>query len=191
MKKRSNIGHLVRIENTTTGYRQFIFLYILDDDPPNAYKTVIKGIRNLRLPKDLKKKAKIEAEAVTDFTRIDQDFPDTTASRIYVLPVISFYRSREGAFKESLFMNGVINVIEKNGDFFPTNRLTAVATGSDFFARDDILTKIWEQIGKGQNVLICGPRRYGKTSIMRRIKDEASIHGYKPVVIELPDEVFE
>ncbi len=185
MKKRSNIGHLVRIENTATGHREFTFLYILDDDPPNAYKTVIKGIRNLRLPVHLRKTAKIEADPVTDYTRVDRDFPDTIGSRMYNLPVTSFYRTKEKTFKESLFLNGVKNVIEKNGDFFPTNRLTAVATGSDFFARNDILTKIWKRIKKGQNVIICGPRRYGKTSIMRRIKDEASFHGYKPVMIDL------
>jgi len=185
MKKRSNIGHLVRIENTATGHREFTFMYILDDDPPNAYKTVIKGIRNLRLPVHLKKTAKIEADLVNDFTRVDRDFPDTIGSRMYNLPVTSFYRTKEKTFKESLFLNGVKNVIEKNGDFFPTNRLTAVATGSDFFGRDDILTKIWKQIEKGQNVIICGPRRYGKTSIMRRIKEGASFHGYKPVMIDL------
>lgn len=182
MRKRSNIGHMVRIENIATGHREFIFLHILDDDPPNAYKTVIKGIRNSIY---LRKTAKIEADPVTDFTRVDRDFPDTIGSRIYNLPVRSFYRTKEKTFKESLFLNGVKNVVEKNGDFFPTNRLTAVATGSDFFARDDILAKIWKQIKQARNVLICGPRRYGKTSIMRRIKDEASFHGYKPVMLDL------
>ena len=104
MKKRSNIGHLVRIENTATGHREFIFLYILDDDPPNAYKTVIEGIRNLRLPVHLRKTAKIEADSVSDFTRVDRDFPDTIGSRMYNLPVTSFYRTKEKTFKQSLFL---------------------------------------------------------------------------------------
>lgn len=185
MKKSSNIGHLVCIKNTATGHREFIFLYITGDDSPNAYKTVIKGIRNLRLPVYLRKIAKIEVDQVTDFTRVERDFPDTIGFRMYNLPVTSFYRTSENIFKEGLFLNGVKNVIEKNGDFFPTNRLTAVATGSDFFARDDILTKIWKRIEKKQNIVICGPRRYGKTSIMRRIEDDASFHGYKSVRIDL------
>lgn len=185
MKKRSDIGHLVRIENTDTGQREFIFLYILDDDPRDAYQTVIEGIRGLRLPDHLKKTAIIEATPITDFARIDRDFPETTGSGLCELPVVSFYRSKEGIFKERVFLNGVKNIIEKGGDFFPTNRLGAVATGSDFFARDDIMKKIRRQIGKGQNVIISGPRRYGKTSIMRRIKDEAKDTEHQAVMIDL------
>ncbi len=185
MKKRSDIGHLVRIENTDTGQCEFIFLYILDDDPRDAYQTVIKGIRSLRLPYYLKKAAKIKVAPVTDFARIDRDFPEITGSRVYDLPVVSFYRSRKGAFKERIFLNGVKNIIEKNGDFFPTNHLGAVVTGSDFFARDDIMTKIRKHISKGQNVIISGPRRYGKTSIMRRIKDEAKDTEHQAVMIDL------
>lgn len=185
MKKHSNIGHLVRIENTGTKYREFIFLYILDNDPPNAYKTVVKGIRNLKMPAALKKKAIIRADSVTDFARIDRDFPETIGFRIHTLPVVSFYRTDQKAFKESLFRNGVRNIIEKQGTFFPTNRSAAVATGSDFFARDDVLSKIWEQINKGCNLVVTGPRRYGKTSIMRHIKDEAPSGGYQPVMIDL------
>lgn len=185
MKKTSNIGHLIRIENDDTGHREFIFLYIVEDDPPDAYKTVIKGIRGLKIPGALKKRTKIQADPITDFTRINRDFPETTGLRICTLPVVSFYRTHQGTFKESLFLSGVKNVVEKQGDFFPANRLTAVATGTDFFDRDELLSRIWGQINKRKNLVLTGPRRYGKTSIIRRIKDEASSDGYQPVMIDL------
>ena len=185
MKKMSNIGHLIRTENTDTGHREFIFLYILEDDLPDAYKTVIKGIRSLKIPAALKKRTKIQADPITDFTRVHRDFPETIGLRICTLPVVSFYRTDQRSFKESLFLSGVRNVVEKQGNFFPTNRLTAVVTGTDFFGRDDLLSRIWDQINKSQNLVITGPRRYGKTSIMRRIKDEASSDGYRPVMIDL------
>ena len=185
MKKTSNIGHLIRIENADTGHREFIFLYILEDDPKDAYKTVIKGIRSLKIPSALKKKTKIQADPITDFTRVNRDFPETTGLRICTLPVVSFYRTHQGTFKESLFLSGVKNVVEKQGDFFPANRLTAVVTGTDFFDRDELLSRIWGQINKRRNLVITGPRRYGKTSIIRRIKDEALSAGYQPVMIDL------
>lgn len=185
MNKVTNIGHLVTIRNTLTENIEFIFLYITDDDPPDAYKKVIKGIRSLRLPMRLNQMTKIQADPVTDLSRIEQEYPETSGCKIHKLPVTSLFDIKTDTFKENLFLCGVINVTEKMGSPFPANCLPAVATGSDFFNREDLIKKIWKYVEKGQNVLICGPRRYGKTSIMRGIKDRAIERGFSPVMIDL------
>jgi len=42
-----------------------------------------------------------------------------------------------------------------------------VATGSEFFKRDNIVEDIWKELKKGNSVLLAAPRRVGKTSIMQ------------------------
>ena len=158
----SNIGHLITIEDISRKKGVYLFLYITGEEPEDAYMEVIQGIRMLRLSQKIRKTTAIKADPVTDFSRFERENPEISASEIHKLPVLSFYNTRQKAFKKNLFLVGVKNIIEKKGAFFPINRLTAVVTGSDFFDREDIIQKIWKEIEKGQNVLLCGPRRYGK-----------------------------
>ena len=139
----------------------------------------------MHLPRTMRQKATIHADPVTDFSRIEEERPETAGCTIHKLPVLSFFDDQKKAFKENLFLSGVRNIVRQNGAFFPNNRLAAVVTGSDFFDREDIITKIEKHIEKGQNLLICGPRRYGKTSIMRKIKDRSNDYGLRPIMIDL------
>ena len=185
MSQMSNIGHLITINDISTKKKEFIFLYLTDDEPTDAYKKVIQGIRDFRLPVGIKQITKIQADPVTDFPRIEREHPDTIGRRIHKLPVISFFDKGKKAFKEKLFLSGIRNTIEKKGTFFPINRLAAVVTGSDFFNREDIIKKIWKYIEKDQNVLLCGPRRFGKTSIIRELAGKAHEHLCRQIMIDL------
>jgi AAA+ ATPase superfamily predicted ATPase len=48
----------------------------------------------------------------------------------------------------------------------------SVATGREFFKRDDIVEEIWDELKKGNSVLIAAPRRVGKTSIMQYMEKQ-------------------
>lgn len=181
----NNIGHLITIKDVSIEKVMYLFLYITGEEAEDAYMKVIQGIRKLRLPKKIKETTEIKADPVTDLARFERENPEITTGELHKLPVLSFYDTRKKAFKSSLFLSGVKNIIEKKGAFSPSNRLPAVVTGSDFFDREDIIQKLWKQIEKGQNVLLCGPRRYGKTSIMFEIASEAAEHGFRPIVIDL------
>ena len=185
MRRASNIGHLIQIKNNETGMRGFLFLYITGDESVASYKQVVKGIRTLRLPAGIRQITSIQADPVADFSRIEQEHPETSGCRIHTLPVLAFFDDKKNALKERLFLSGVRNIVEKNDDFFPNNRQAAVVTGSDFCDREDIIQKMWQRIKKGQNVLICGPRRFGKTSIMREVGDQARKHELRPIMIDL------
>ncbi|MDR0232915.1 MAG: AAA-like domain-containing protein [Dysgonamonadaceae bacterium] len=53
-----------------------------------------------------------------------------------------------------------------------------VAVGNEFYLRDNIVEEIWDELQKGNSVLLAAPRRVGKTSIMRYM-EENPIDNYK------------
>jgi len=181
----NDMGYWVQVENTATGHGGCLFLHICPEQSALVAKTVIDGIRNLRLAPDLKKTARITVRQVTELGRFKRENPVPGRYRIYPLPVAAFFNPAASAFKSSLFLAGVDNIVIQNGDFFPTGRLNAVATGSDFFGRQAECRAIVKQIGKGRNILLCGPRRYGKTSLMRRVLAAAQAKGLAAVMTDL------
>jgi len=52
-----------------------------------------------------------------------------------------------------------------------TNRVGSTVVGTDFYGRDKFVDLVWSKLEAG-NVLLAAPRRFGKTSIMRRLMDE-------------------
>lgn len=51
------------------------------------------------------------------------------------------------------------------------NIVGAPVRGEDFFDREELVALVWDRLGTG-NVLLAAPRRFGKTSLMYRLKDE-------------------
>ncbi|MCL2652045.1 MAG: hypothetical protein FWD60_13620 [Candidatus Azobacteroides sp.] len=52
------------------------------------------------------------------------------------------------------------------------------AKGGNFYLRNDIVENVWDELKKGNSVLLAAPRRVGKTSIMRYM-EEHPIENYK------------
>ncbi len=52
------------------------------------------------------------------------------------------------------------------------------ATGSFYYQRNEIENEIWQEIQKGNNILIAAPRRVGKTSVMKNLVENKK-EGYK------------
>jgi len=55
-----------------------------------------------------------------------------------------------------------------------------VAMGGNFFNRNDIVEQIWDELHKGNSVLLAAPRRVGKTSVMQYMEKQ-SVENYKLV----------
>ena len=51
------------------------------------------------------------------------------------------------------------------------NMVGGVPTGEDFFDREDIVQEIWHRLDT-DNILLVAPRRFGKTGIMFKLKDD-------------------
>ena len=47
----------------------------------------------------------------------------------------------------------------------------AVARGSNFYLRNDIVEDIWTELRKGNSVLLVSPRRVGSTSVMQYMEE--------------------
>src|SRR5579864_2157615 len=68
-----------------------------------------------------------------------------------------------------------------------TNQLGRPVRGEDFYDREEILADIWQLLEDGNNLLLLAPRRVGKTSLMDRLKDQASQHDFRPVFASVAD----
>ncbi len=53
----------------------------------------------------------------------------------------------------------------------PKTIIGSVATGDYYYPRTEIIDEIWEELEKGNYILIAAPRRVGKTSIMQDIEE--------------------
>ncbi len=73
--------------------------------------------------------------------------------------------------------------------------LGPVATGNNFYLRNDMVELIWVELKKGKSVLLAAPRRVGKTSVMQYM-ERHPIENYKMIFqniqgIETANEFFE
>ena len=77
----------------------------------------------------------------------------------------------------------------------PRSTIGGIATGDNFYPRDDIVEDIWNELKKGNSILLAAPRRVGKSSIMQYM-EENPIENYKLVFqdiesIKSANELFE
>ncbi len=64
----------------------------------------------------------------------------------------------------------------------PRNIVGGIAAGDDFFDREDLLDHLWRRLPR-QSVELIAPRRFGKTSVMRRLVDQPR-HGVRVLFID-------
>lgn len=62
----------------------------------------------------------------------------------------------------------------------------AVAEGEEFFDRVDEMTAFWRSL-ETDNLLLLAPRRVGKTSLMKRMAEDADHHGFGPLYVDVSD----
>ena len=77
----------------------------------------------------------------------------------------------------------------------PNFILGNVATGNKYYLRDEIVEEIWNELKKGNSVLLAAPRRVGKTSVMQYM-EQNPVEKYKLIFqniqsIKSADEFFE
>jgi len=68
-----------------------------------------------------------------------------------------------------------------------TNPLGRIAIGEDFFDRETEQEQIWHLLKEGNNLLLLAPRRVGKSSLMKKLEEDAERHGFLAAYITVPD----
>ena len=63
-------------------------------------------------------------------------------------------------------------------------KLGNVATGADFFNRVTDLVDIWDKISD-DHLILSGPRRLGKSSVLYKLKEQATEHGYNAEIVDV------
>jgi len=180
-----DIGHLISIENKIKKILFNLFLHPTDEDSLPVYENVVGEIRRITLPAAVKDKVDIKIRPVAEFHSLEEDYPSIDISTVFKLPVEVLFNKRSNGFKERLFLTIVKNVADGLSFPFPTVHMNAVVTGADFFDREETLAQIQENLSNDQNVLLCAPRRYGKTSLARSLYETAGGEGYLPVMVDL------
>ena len=61
-----------------------------------------------------------------------------------------------------------------------------LAEGSAFFDRENVIARAWVLL-KTSNLLLLAPRRVGKSSLLNRMKSEASSKGHSAIYLSIPD----
>ena len=57
------------------------------------------------------------------------------------------------------------------------------AQGEDFFDRERECEELWRYL-EGNHILLSGPRRLGKTSLLQRLAEEADRRGWLPMLVD-------
>lgn len=65
------------------------------------------------------------------------------------------------------------------------------AIGENFFDRTDELRRLWRDLDSGNNLLLLAPRRVGKTSLLRKLEDDAWAQGWAAAYVSVADAATE
>jgi len=68
-----------------------------------------------------------------------------------------------------------------------TNPLGRIAIGDDFFDHEKEQKQIWSLLRQGNNLLLVAPRRVGKSSLLKRLKERANDNGLLAAYVTVPD----
>jgi hypothetical protein len=106
--------------------------------------------------------------SIADFSRMEDPFPEVNRRRV------SIFEQDEFLSEDCKFMDDFGEIIidrhmRKHEPIFPGIITGAMATGSSFYDRRDKIEEIWEDLEKGNNILLRAPRRYGKSSMLHHI----------------------
>jgi AAA+ ATPase superfamily predicted ATPase len=67
------------------------------------------------------------------------------------------------------------------------NKVGPPVEGADFFGREKELSDTWEDISEGNNLLICAPRRIGKSSLVKKLITIAIENDWKGSYMDVQD----
>ncbi len=106
--------------------------------------------------------------SIADFGQMDGTFPEMDIERV------SIFEQDEFLTKESEFIADFGKVvleryIKGKLPVFPGIVTGSMASGSDFYDRQDKISTIWDLLEKGENILLRAPRRYGKSSLLNHL----------------------
>ena len=68
----------------------------------------------------------------------------------------------------------------KNNPF----RFGSIVSGEHFYNRDEELLRLKQTLSGGNNITLYAPRRYGKSSLVKKVLDELSNEGYTTVYLD-------
>ncbi len=106
--------------------------------------------------------------SISDFGDIDNTFPEIDPHRILIFEQSEFL-SDKSEFIEGIGDALIARCLVNPQQIFPTIVAGALASGSNFYGRDEDVGKLHGILSDGKSFLLRAPRRYGKTSLLKHI----------------------
>jgi hypothetical protein len=155
-----------------------IFIEIVNfAQPKEKHKDLIFKMN--KLLKNIFSGENIELLSIFDLDHLKGKFAYPKA---HDFPIELFYNSK-CEFNEHLFKKIILSLKQGEREHLPSLTTGAVTRGRDFFNQEKFISEIWESL-KNKHIILTGPRRVGKTSILYHLLDSKK-NGFTPLHIDL------
>jgi hypothetical protein len=106
----------------------------------------------------------MENHSVGDLREVEYEVENLDKDRIVSFALEDFFT--EGDEFVTLRVKAVLSILSRSKEgLLPSIRTGGVASGADFFDRDQQISQVWETVEKGSDCILRAPRRFGKTSL--------------------------
>jgi len=106
----------------------------------------------------------MENHSIGDLREIEYEVENLDKDRIFSFALEDFFD--DGGEFVTLRAKAVLSLLSRSKEeLLPSIRTGGVASGSDFFDRDQQILQVWETVEKGSDCILRAPRRFGKTSL--------------------------
>ncbi len=156
-------GHIIVIRDRKKPADNFsVFLSGPGFDQLKELKKVIESFDEL-VTEDLADWL-MENHSVGDLREVEYEVENLDKDRIISFALEDFFT--EGGEFVTLRAKAILSLLSRSKEeLLPSLRTGGVASGSDFFDRDQQISQVWETVEKGFDCILRAPRRFGKTSL--------------------------
>ncbi|MBW2702890.1 MAG: hypothetical protein JRF33_18880, partial [Deltaproteobacteria bacterium] len=121
--------------------------------------------------------------SIANIDHVEDAFAEVDRTRMLRFDLMEFLDEDSG-FNKQFAKNILERLHERQYPIFPEIITGAMATGNNFYDREEKAEEIWSSLKEGTNLLLRAPRRYGKSSLLDRISKEAC-QGWRVCYVDL------
>lgn len=177
----SKPGHLLTFKKA--GKPHYLYLYVREVGRPFASLTALEGIREFIKKYAAKTPIELEIKQFSEYGRI---MIETDIKEDVINAPVEIFVDTGNKFKERLFRMCLDNLLNNYRSIFPIREIGPVARDYSFVRFDENFKAVIDNyVLKGNNVVVCAPRRGGKTSFMMQLVKEMEQRGYQAYYLDM------
>ncbi|MBW1779459.1 MAG: hypothetical protein JRL30_01855 [Deltaproteobacteria bacterium] len=168
-EKKNKVGRLLALVNRETPNKNFSFFFPVEGMEQLAeLREVTKGMQEVA--RVYEEEYEFRTFSVADIARVGDDFPGVDEEQIWQTAIESWVDD-DKRFAQDLASQVIEWRRHHSTDDLPGLVMGAITKGKDFFNQEEIISRIWELVHNGQDLLLAAPRRFGKSSLLDQLSD--------------------